>query len=311
MSPMHDALRRLCEASCRSAEAAERHAVVNCCICMDDSKDVVFLSSHNQSVCFHCLTQFKAAADVLIRRRREQLCCQHSPERWTIIQHAGNRVCGVCQRSVRVSDSSCPEYMLNCSQCLNGGFDVCQDCALEFDGQKTLGMVFFQKKPRCCPFCRGRLEVCEGTGRTFRCSPVEERAKEEEPWPLMRARSSDGSWRKTKLRKQKQRRIYSGGSSVPASEWEEEDEEEEEREQETGEENQTEEAETEEEEEEEEEARTKWHITFCPHIMNILGWTAAEDAEPIHGHVTCFSSIGGIVSQSRRYIQAQFTHFSF
>jgi len=99
-------------------------------------------------------------------------------------------------------------------------------------------------------------------------------------------------------------------SELVWAEWEEEDEEEEEREQETGEENQTEEAETE-EEEEEEEARTKWHITFCPHIMNILGWTAAEDAEPIHGHVTCFSSIGDIVSQSRRYIQAQFTHFSF
>merc|ERR1719498_1514392 len=101
---------------------------------MDDSKDVVLLSSHNQSVCFHCLTQFKAAADVFIstRNRTENPCCQHSPESWTIIEVAGNRVCDVCERSVRVSHSSCPEYMLNCSQCLNGGFDVCQDCALEF-----------------------------------------------------------------------------------------------------------------------------------------------------------------------------------
>jgi len=101
------------------------------------------------------------------------------------------------------------------------------------------------------------------------------------------------------------------GSELGEAEWEEEEEEEEEREQETEEENQTEEAETEEEQEEEEEARTKWHITFRSHIMNILGWTAAEDAEPIHGHVTCFPSIGDIVSQLRRYIQAQFTHFSF
>jgi len=71
------------------------------------------------------------------------------------------------------------------------------------------------------------------------------------------------------------------GSELGEAEWEEEEEEEEEREQETEEENQTEEAETE------------------------------EDAEPRHGHVTCFPSIGDIVSQLRRYIQAQFTHFSF
>jgi len=163
------ALEQLCVAehletgTCASTAEPKEGDQRECSICNESGGRICQFSIHEEIICEDCVDKLASTVDT---HGDKNPVCPHPKNTWTV-KAPSDRICDACGRPF------C-SWMLNCSKCPRGGFDVCLQCAALADGTKTLKDICSMiKSPRRCPFCRGSMMsngqgifICERLGGT-------------------------------------------------------------------------------------------------------------------------------------------------